>query len=233
MILGKWNGTGLLLPFVTAAVLGFTLVPGGARAAGKSASFRVTATHTAMGSQVTVTSRVWITPTQARAEVKHPLEGEAIFLVTDGFFYQLDPQTKKGVKGPLPPEMKARSDNFSFLLARFAFDATDVIKKAKKTRTESLSGYSCDVYESAETRPEGKATMTVWTPQNMDPLIPLKAVVTERVVKPGATLERKLEIQISEVKINAAIPAATFTLPKGYTIQSGAPKPPGAPARRK
>ena len=192
----------------------------------KTASFTVTAMHSGQGVQVTITSKVWVTPTQARAEVKHPLEGDAVFLVTNGFFYKLDPKSKKGEKGPLPAEMRKSSDNFDLLMAQFAFDATNAIKVAPKVRTETVSGYKCDVYEKSVSKGEATRSLTVWMPQTLSPKFPLKAIKTDKITKPGASVEESVQILLSNVKVNQTIPASTFAVPTGYKITTGTPAPP-------
>lgn len=199
---------------------------GAAAQAKKTASFTVTAVHSGTGVQMTVTSKVWITPTQARADVKHPLQGEVRFLVSNGYFYQLDPKTKTGVRGPIPPEMAKSKDNFQLLVGQFAFDATNAIKVADKVRTETVSGIKCDVYAKTATQGDAKRSITIWMPQKQNPKFPIKAIKTDKVTKPGASVTQTDIITLSNVKVNAAIPASIFAVPAGYKITAGKPAPP-------
>jgi outer membrane lipoprotein-sorting protein len=203
---------------------------GGTKAAKKkSAVFTVSAVQTGQGGQVTVTSKVWITPTQARADVKHPLQGDATFLVTNGFLYQLVPQTKKGVRGPLPDEMKSSPDNFTLLFSRFAFDASDALKRAKKVRSEQMGGFKCDVLEDKRNSGERSGTLTLWVPQGIDPVIPVKAKIVDKIVRPGASLQQNLEVTLSGLKLGTEIAASVFAVPQGYQIETSSPEPaPGA-----
>ena len=61
-------------------------------------------------------------------------------------------------------------------------------------------------------------TITIWMPQNMDPKIPLKAIMADKKTEPGATLEQTVTVTLSNVKVNAVIPASTFAIPPGYQI---------------
>ena len=62
--------------------------------------------------------------------------------------------------------------------------------------------------------------LVVWMPQKMDPRIPLKAEVTQKVSKQGALLEQKVTMTISDVKLNQPISPSLFELPKGYKIKT-------------
>lgn len=201
------------------------LAPQGAQAAGKSATFDVTAVHSGPGGQITITSRVWVTPTQARADVTYPAgKGKVQFLVTNGHFYQMKPDAKKGVREPLPPEMRKSKDNFNLLLGKLAFDAGDILKVAKKQRTEKLAGYTCDVLSKSVSEGGMSRSITVWVPQKMQPQIPLKAVMADKMTKPGAQLERTVTVTLSSVKVNVPIARTVFAVPAGYQIAE-APKP--------
>jgi outer membrane lipoprotein-sorting protein len=193
----------------------------------KTASFNVTAVHTGTGVQLTINSRVWVTPTQARADVKHPLEGDVRYLVRDGSFLQLDPQTKKGMKAPLPEDVRKSRDNFDLLVGRFAFDAEGVIKNGKKVKTETVSGFACDVLTSSVTEGDARRTITVWMPQKMNPKFPVKAVMEDRVTKPGASVSQKVTVTLSNVRLNQPIAASVFAVPAGYKIETGPAAPPG------
>jgi outer membrane lipoprotein-sorting protein len=209
-----------------AAGASLVLAAGAGAAAPKTAVFNVAAVHAGPGMQVTVNSKVWVTPTQARADVKNPLQGEAIFLVNKGSFYQLDPKSKQYMKGPLPPEVAKSKDNFDMLVGKFAFDAGKAVKTAKKVRTETMSGFVCDVLTNSVSEGEGTRNLTIWMPQKMSPKFPVKAVVNEKVNKPGASMEQTITITLSNVKLNTAIPASTFAVPAGYKQATGKPQAP-------
>jgi outer membrane lipoprotein-sorting protein len=213
---------------LAAGLCGAALLAGAAVAAPKTAAFTVTAVNSTPGGQVTITSKVWITPTQARADVKHPLQGEATVLVTDQFFYQLDPGSKRGVKGPLPDEFKKSKDNFQALFGMLAFDAGGAISNSKKIRTEKMAGFTCDVYSGSAKKGDATRSITVWLPQNMNPRFPVKAVKTDRINKPGASLQDTVTITLSNVRLNTPIAASVFRVPTGYQIKtiSAPPKPP-------
>jgi outer membrane lipoprotein-sorting protein len=199
----------------------------GAAAQGKkTAVFNVTTKQSGTGVQVTVSSKVWITPTQARAEVKDPLNGEMIFIVTNGFFYQLDPKSKRGIKGPLPAPVSKSKDNFNLLMGQFSFDATNALKVAEKTRTETVSGYQCDVFEKTATQGDASRSLSVWMPQTLSPKFPIKVVKTDKVNKPGASVEQSVDITLSNIKVNTAIAPSVFAIPAGYKIATGKPKGP-------
>lgn len=222
---GAWLRGGLAL---TAAV-GILVQGSGAAAQGKkTAAFDVTTVQSGTGVQVTVNSKVWVTPTQARAEVKDPLNGEMIFLVTNGFFYQLDPKSKKGIKGPLPAPLAKSKDNFNVLLAQFSFDASNALKVADKTRTDTVSGMKCDVFEKTATQGEASRSLSIWMPQKLSPKFPIKVVKKDKVNKPGASVEQTVDITLSNIKVNTAIPASIFAVPTGYKIETGKPKAPKA-----
>lgn len=213
---------------LSAACLSATADVPAAAAGRKSAIFNVSATHAGPGMQVAINSKVWVTPTEARADVKNPLEGEVTFLVARGSFYQLDPKARKYMKGPLPPEMRKNKDNFAALVGKFAFDATGALKKSKRVRSEAVSGYECDVFTSTATEGDATRTLTVWVPQKMEPQIPLKAVMQDRVAKPGASMERSVTITLSNLQLNVPIAASVFAVPAGYKQVTGKPRPPKA-----
>jgi outer membrane lipoprotein-sorting protein len=194
----------------------------------KTAAFDVTTQQSGTGVQVTVKSKVWITPTQARAEVKDPLNGEVIFLVSNGYFYRLDPKTKRGAKEKLPAELVKSKDNFNMLMSQFAFDASGALKVAQKTRTETVSGLKCDVYEKTATQGEASRSIAIWMPQKLSPKFPIKVIKKDKVNKPGASVQQTVEITMSNIKVNTAIPASTFAVPSGYKIVMGKPKSPKA-----
>lgn len=205
--------------------LALALGAGAAAQAKKTATFTVTAVQAGTGVQVTVTSKVWVTATRARADVTHPLKGEVRFVVADGFFYQLDPKAKTGVKGPLPPELAKSKDNFDVLLSQLVFDASDVLKVAKKVRTETVSGFKCDVYTKTAAKDGAKRSITVWMPQTLNPKFPIKAVKTDNVTKPGATVSQTDTITLSKVTVNKDIPASIFAV-TGYKLTQGKPQAP-------
>jgi hypothetical protein len=219
-----------------ATVVALALVgAGGATAqAKKSATFNVTAIHTGPGMRVTVTSKVWVGQTSAKAVVSHPLEGEMIYLVSGGAMYQLQPSSKKGVKGQLPPQMTKQSDLFDFLIAQFAFDASGVMKTAKKIRSEKVSGYDCDVYSASQTEGPATRSITVWMPSKGTPNFPVKAIKLDRtqIHKPGADIDQSAgqEVTLSSIQMGAKIDPSIFKVPPGYNIQSGQP---GAPSGSK
>jgi len=218
----RWTGIQSALALSTVLALGV----GAAAQVRKTATFNVTAVHSGTGVQVTVNSKVWITPTQARADVKHPLNGEMRFLITNGYFYQLDPKTKTGVRGPVPPELAKNKDNFDFLVGQFAFDASNAIKVADKVRTETVSGIKCDVYAKSATQGDAKRSVTIWMPQQQNPKFPIKAIKTDKVTKPGASVTQTDVITLSNVKVNTVIPASVFAVPAGYKITDGKPETP-------
>jgi hypothetical protein len=220
-------GTVAAVAFVAACA------PKAAVAAKKSAIFNVAAVHAGSGMQVTITSKVWITSTQARADVNHPLQGNVTFLVANGYFYQLDHKSKKGIRGPLPPEMKKNPDNFNALVSQFAFDAKDALSTSKKMRTETVSGYLCDVYSKSSTKEGASRSITVWMPQQMSPKFAVKAVVADNMRKPGAEVSNNITITLSNIKLNQDITPATFAVPKGYNIMTGKLQPPKAPGAGK
>jgi outer membrane lipoprotein-sorting protein len=201
-------------------------------AAPKSATFTVTAVNSSPQGQVTITSKVWITPTQARAEIKHPLQGDQIALVTNGFFYMLDPQSKQALKQPLPDKVRKAPDNFDLLFAKFAFDAPKQAS-AKKVRTESMSGYVCDVFADTVTKGEATSTLTVWVPQTMSPKFPVKAIRAEKFTKPGATMENNISVTLSNIKLGTAVPASTFAVPTGYKFITPPKQGAGKPATKR
>lgn len=210
-------------------IAGFVASAAAGRAAGKSAAFDVTAVHSGMGGQVTITSKVWVTPTQARADVHHPLEGDLRFLVTEGFFYQLDPKGKRGIKGPLPPEMKKSKDNFAVLVSQFTFNAGNVMQAAPKVRTETFNGYVCDVHSKSMSKGEASRSITVWVPQSkVEPRIPVKAIMEDKMSRPGATMTKSVTVTLSNLRLQTAIPPSTFAVPAGYKITVGKPAPPKA-----
>lgn len=206
------------------------------QAAPKTASFNVTAVHTLTQGQVTIKSKVWVTPTQARAEVKHPLEGDQVFLVTNGFLYIMDPKSKRGLKDALPADVRKKPDNFNLLISKFAFDASGPAKTAKKIRTETVSGYVCDVLTNTASQGDASRTVTIWMPQNMSPKFAVKAILEEKMTKPGATLGKTTSIQLSEIKLGGTPPPGTFIVPSGYKFMAppkqGAGKPAAKPGKR-
>lgn len=222
---------------VAGGLLGLMGSGGATAQAKKSATFNVTAVHSGPGMRVTVTSKVWVGQTAAKAVVNHPLEGEMIYLVSSGAMYQLHPGSKKGVKGQLPPQMTKQSDLFDFLVAQFAFDASGVLKSAKKIRKEKVSGYDCDVYSASQTEGPATRTITVWMPSSGNPAFPVKAIKTDRtqIHKPGADIDQSAgqEVTLSNIQMGAKFDPSIFKVPPGYTIQSGKPNTPSAGKGRK
>jgi hypothetical protein len=211
-----------------------TQLPGPATAlplqAKPNATFAVTAVHTGQGVQVAINSHVWVTATQARADVKHPLQGEVTFLVTNDFFYQLSPNEKKGIKAPAPPEFRKNADKFTFLISKFTFDAGPALRDATKVRSENVAGYDCDVMTATESDSGKSRTVTVWMPQKMTPRFPIKAMMESKISKPGATLDESVTITLSSIKTNVPIPASTWRIPANYTIRAvTSPITPGLP----
>jgi hypothetical protein len=228
---------GTAAALVAGALLGLLGAGDAFAQAKKSATFNVTAVHSAPGMRVTITSKVWIGQTSAKAIVTHPLEGEMIYLVSGGSMYQLQPSSKKGVKGQLPPQITKQSDLFDFLVAQFAFDASGVLKTAKKIRSEKVSGYDCDVYSASQTEGPATRTITVWMPSKGTPAFPVKAIKTDRtqIHKPGADIDQTAgqEVTLSSIQLGAKIDPSIFKVPPGYNIQSGQPKSPSGSKRKK
>ncbi len=203
---------------VWGAAVALLVAGSGAQAAGKTATFDVAVVNTRPGVQLTVNSKVWVTESQARADVDNPgSTGKLRLIVSNGYFYQIDPQAKKYSREPIPAEWKKRKDNFDLLLGKFAYDASDAIKHTKKVRTETFQGYPCDVQEGSETK--GPATaLTLWVPQKLEPKIPLKVVRTMKVTQGGATQEQTTTAIINNLKLNQPVAPATFEIPKGYKL---------------
>ncbi len=194
----------------------------------KTASFKITSVRQGQGMEVTVRGEAWLTSDQARVEMRDPMSGQAAFLVTGGYLYQLDRGGKKGIRAPLPDDVKKKRDNFDFFVTQFAFDARGALKGAKKVGTETVSGYACDVLTNTETNPAGAArTVRVWIPQKMTPSFPIKAVVTDRLVKPDVKINQTMTITLTQIRLGQTIPATTFTVPSDYKIATGSPRPPG------
>jgi outer membrane lipoprotein-sorting protein len=208
-------GLGLVLALMSGA-------PSPSMGAGaRSAVFSVMAVHTGNG-EVRIGSRVWVTSTQARADVHHPLQGDLKFLVTNGSLYQLDPKSKKGVRSPLPANMKS-GDNFMTFIQKFTFDAGGVLKRSKKLRSEKVAGFNCDVLTSTESQGQASRTITVWVPQQMSPRFPVKAILSDKLTKPDANLEQDVTITLSDIKLNVPVPASVFAVPADYQIKTVAP----------
>jgi len=206
---------------------------GGAPAAAqakKTANFDMAIVQSGSAGQVTVNVKLWVTPTSARAEVRHPLQGESLMLVSDGFVYQLNPAAKQGVKAPLPPELKNSKDNFQALLSLFAFDASKALKLTKKVRTEQMAGYLCDVYSNTIKEGPASRSITIWMPQKMDPKMPVKALKQDKVVKEGANLSETTTVSLSNIKLNVPMAPGVFKVPAGYKIQTA--KAPPAPPKK-
>jgi|SRR5688500_3254312 len=216
---GAWSGGAAL------CVLG-TVFAGTVAAAGKSATFKVTAVQSTPQGQVTMTSSVWITATQARADMHHPLGGDMRVLVTNGSFYQLDPRTKQGVKAKLPPAVANSKDNFDFLISRMAFNGAPILDKAKKIKTQTVAGYLCDVYTHTISKEGRTRKITLWLPQKMSPRFAVKALVDSSIKKPGVTAKETLSVTLSQIKLNAAIPGSIFAIPAGYKVVEGKVDPP-------
>jgi outer membrane lipoprotein-sorting protein len=200
-----------------------------AGAAGRSAQFTVTAVQSSPQGQVTMTSKVWVTESQARADLKHPLGGDMMVLLTDGAVYQLSPKDKQGIKGKLPPEIKPGQDNFDRFIRSLAFNGSEVVKSAKKVGTGTVAGFPCDIYRQSETKQGSTRSIQVWMPQKMNPRFALKAIIETSVKKPGVSMKETLNVTLSNVKVNAPIPASVFAVPKGYKITEGKVQAPGKP----
>lgn len=207
-------------------------VAGAAGAAGKSATFNIIAVHSAPGQEVTIRSKCWVTQTHGKAEVSDPIKGSGIVLLSGDYGYFLDPKEKKGIRTPLPAEVKSSKDRFDWLIRQITFDATKALSQAKVVRTETVAGYPCDVYSNAQSKGEESRSMTVWVPKKMSPRFPVKGVMSRTLSKPGLTQKSGVTITLSNIKLNAAIPASTFAVPSGYKIidppkeGAGAPKAP-------
>jgi hypothetical protein len=209
-------GRVLLVAGVAAALVG---VRQGYAAAPKSATFDLMIVDSGPQGQVTITSKVWLTATQARAEVKHPLGGSSTLLISAGHIYQLDPKKKRGVRSKLPKEMAASKDNFAFLMTQFGVDSRPVVSGGKKVKTEKVAGYTCDVYERKSSKNGRSLTARVWMPQKMDPKFAVKAVADTSVKKPGLTARNIVTFTLSNIKLNQTIAAATFAVPTGFQIK--------------
>jgi len=199
---------------------------------GRTAQFKVTAVQSSTQGQVTMTSQVWITSSQARADLKHPLGGDMTVLLTDGAVYQLSPKEKQGVKGKLPPEIQPGKDNFDHFMKTLAFNGGEVVKAAKKIGTGTVAGHPCDIYKHSEKKQDAVRTIQVWMPQKLQPKFALKAIIETSMSKPGVSMKESLNVTLSGVKVNQPIPAAVFKVPAGYKIVEGkiqAPGKPGAP----
>ncbi|HTE19793.1 MAG TPA: hypothetical protein VK689_15615 [Armatimonadota bacterium] len=202
----------------------------GATAQGKrTASFTVTAVQSSPGGQLTMTSQVWATSSSARADIKHPLAGSMRVLVNGPHLFQLDPAGKKGVRGPLPPGLAKSPDKLPAFIEMLALGTPGSFANAKRLRTETVAGYTCDVYTSAKNQGGAKGSLTVWMPQKMEPKFPVKAMIKRNVQKPGVSVNETLTITLSNIKLNAAIPASVFAVPAGYKITEGKPPAPKGP----
>jgi hypothetical protein len=200
----------------------------------RTASFTVTTVQSTMQGQVTVSSKVWVTATQARAEIHAPLNGERLMLITDGSVFQLDPKSKRGVRQKLPPELAKRKDIFDFLIAQLGVNPGPVMQKAKKVRTETVAGYPCDVYTDSQSKDGMTQEFTVWLPQSMDPKLVLKATIQSTTNKPGISAKESVSVNVSDLKLHQPIPASTFVVPKDYKIkQAPTGPPPKAGKKRK
>jgi hypothetical protein len=197
------------------------------RAADKSAAFKVTTVEASPNGELTMTSQVWITSTRARADIKHPLQGNLTILFRDGLIYQLDPKAKKGVKGPAPDDFRQGGDLFPKLLAQMAINADEVLKTAQKQGAEPMAGFNCDVFTNSKSSDGMTKSVKLWVPQQADPKFPLKAVLTTSVVKPGFKSTQSTTITLSEVKLNQPIADSVFAVPAGYKIATGKPQAPG------
>jgi hypothetical protein len=217
------KGWGIALACVGSLLAAESTITASAAAAKKTAMFNVEAVHSGPGMKVTINSKVWVSPTQARADVKHPVQGEVRYLVSNGSMYMLDPKQKRGVKGPLPPELKKSADNFTKLIGMFAFNADGMLKSAKKVKTESVAGYPCDVFSETRSQAGTTRAIMVWMPQQMTPKFPLKASLTEKVAKPDVTMEQSVNITLSGVQLNTAFSPSIFAVPSGYKIVTGKP----------
>lgn len=221
----------LKLAAAAVAVL-LSQAPGGA--AGKTATFDVTAVHKGPQSNVTQHSKVWVTERQARADVSNPLQGTIRFLVSGNHLYQIDMKGKRYLRAPLPPEMAASKDNFKNLVARFAFDPGDALDKARTLRTERIAGQPCRVMVA--TRKEGDTTrkLTAWMPTAMKWDFPLKVVMQDQVKKKGASVNRTVTISFANLRLNKPIPASIFAVPAGFkeVKPKPQPQPQGAPPAR-
>lgn len=197
----------------------------GASAAGRSATFDVTAVENRPGVQVTSNSKVWVTENQARADVDKPgTSGKITLMVSNGYIYQVDFNAKKYARQPAPADWK-KKDAFDVLLSRFAFDASKAIDHTKTVRTETIQGYLCDVKEGSETKGPATLNLTLWVPQKMDPKIPLKVVRKLKVTEKGETQEQTTTVTLANLKLNQPIPASTFAIPKDFKlVQPPAPK---------
>lgn len=216
---------------LASAFLGLGVTAAGA--AGRSATFNISTVQSAPGQSVTIKSQCWINETQARVLVKHPLEGERIVLVTGGYEYLLIPEEKKGLRKPLPAELKKKAA-FDGLIKHVAFDASKALSKAKVVGKETVAGYMCDVFSNSAKRGDESHSMKVWVPQKMSPKFPVKGVMSQTLSKPGATLKQSITISLSNIKLNPAIPASTFKVPAGYKIiDAPKPKAPAKPAPKK
>lgn len=200
----------------------------------KSAKFDVTAVHSRPGVQVTLHSQLWVTASQARAQVSDPVVGDKLYLITQGCLYQLDPKTKRGVKEPLPRAFTKNPDNLVEMVRRFTLDASAVLPQAKKGQAERVGGHLCDVYTTTQRQGAATREIRLWMPRELTPKLPLKAVRTEKLDQGGALGAQTISITLSNLVLNAAIPAATFAVPAGYQIErpseQTAPTPVPAPA---
>lgn len=199
----------------------------------RTASFTVTTVRATMQGQMTVTSKVWVTATQARAEIHAPLNGEQIMLVTEGSVFQLDPKSKRGVRQKLPPALVQKKDIFDFLIGEVGVNPGPMMETAKKVRTETIAGYPCDVYTDTKSKDGSTAEFTVWLAQNIDPKLVLKATIQTSTTKPGISAKETVTVNVSDLKLHQPIPASTFAVPKGYTIKQAPTGPPSKGGKKR
>jgi hypothetical protein len=207
------------------AVLAAMTVTGG-QAAEKSALFDLTVVQSTPQGQLTISNKVWITASQARLDLTHPLQGKRTVLVSKGWIYELDPKNKRGIKSKLPKEMEGK-DNFTFLMSQFGVNGAPVVKGGKKIKTETVAGYTCDVYQRTMSKEGTTRSIRVWMPQKMSPKFAVKAFIESTLKKPGVTARETVTITLKNIKLNQAFAASTFAVPAGFKLVEGQVTPPG------
>jgi outer membrane lipoprotein-sorting protein len=206
--------------------MSLVVLGGRCEAAPSSAQFDLTQHSEAQGTNVTVTSKVWIKGDRVRWEMKHPLGGEFLMISDGKDYYQMNPAQKSGFKSPAPTAKDGKPVGPWQL---FAKDLNQLLKEGKKLGHETIAGQACDIYAGSKSENGSTKSFKIWVATVAGVSLPMKFVKKESMVKPGVSVSGTETVTITNLKTNVPIADSQFVVPKDYKIATGSPGGPPVP----
>ncbi|MDH7480518.1 MAG: DUF4412 domain-containing protein [Armatimonadota bacterium] len=197
---------------VLAGLLVLVLQTAEAATYAKSGYMEQTGTITNAGVSKSQNSKLYWKDKRWRMET---LVGDRLMITigTGDAIYTYSPLEKKAAKS------KVNTPSIIEILVQQA-DRMKKVKGAKKTGTETIRGYKCEVYTL--TSPDKKATGKAW--MCVDPRLPI--VLKQSVTAANGYSEVR---EIKTIRLNASVSDDKFTLPKGTKIIEVKAQPKAAP----